>query len=248
MPLHVPSFFIRSKDDGATHSEAGHVPGGRSVRDLVFGANDGLVAAFAVVSGVHGALVSTRIVLLAGLAELIGGTLAMGLGAFLASKSEREYVLSERAREEYEVRHFPDEEEREVRAIYEGKGFKGEALEAILRQVTGDPKFWVDTMMSEELGLGATPSGSPLRSGVVTGLSYALGAAFPVLPYALPMPVSTAFGASIALTLGALFAAGATKTVLTGRPWLRSGIESMLIGALAAAATYLAGRFISAGA
>ncbi|GAC1547552.1 MAG: VIT1/CCC1 transporter family protein [Myxococcales bacterium] len=248
MPLHVPSFFIRSKDDGATHSEAGHIPGGRAVRDLVFGANDGLVAAFAVVSGVHGALVSTRIVLLAGLAELIGGTLAMGLGAFLASKSEREYVLSERAREEYEVRHFPDEEEREVRAIYEGKGFKGEALEAILRQVTGDPKFWVDTMMSEELGLGATPSGSPARSGVVTGLSYALGAAFPVLPYALPLAVTTAFAASVLLTLGALFAAGATKTLLTGRPWLRSVLGSLLISALAAGVTYLAGGFIAAGA
>ena len=246
MPLHVPSFFIRSKDDGATHSEAGHIPGGRAVRDLVFGANDGLVAAFAVVSGVHGAAVSTRIVLLAGAAELIGGTLAMGLGAFLASKSEREYVLSERAREEYEVRHFPDEEKREVRAIYEGKGFKGDALEAILRQVTGDPKFWGDTMMSEELGLGTAPSGSPVRSGVVTGLSYALGAAFPVLPYALPVAVSSAFAASIALTLGALFAAGATKTLLTGRPWLRSGIESTLIGALAAGATFLAGRFIAA--
>ena len=210
MPLHLPSFFIRSKDDGATHSEAGHIPGGRAVRDLVFGANDGLVAAFAVVSGVHGALVSTHIVLLAGLAELIGGTLAMGLGAFLAGKSEREYILSERAREEYEVEHFPDEEKREVRAIYEAKGFKGEALEAILRQVTGDPKFWVDTMMSEELGLGGMPSASPLRSGLVTGLAYALGALFPVLPYALPLPVGAAFIASIALTLLALFGAGAT--------------------------------------
>jgi VIT1/CCC1 family predicted Fe2+/Mn2+ transporter len=246
MPLHLPNFFIRSKDDGATHSEAGHIPGGRSVRDLVFGANDGLVAAFAVVSGVHGAAVSTRIVLLAGLAELIGGTIAMGLGAFLASKSEREFILTERAREEYEIRHFPEEERREVRSIYEAKGFKGEALEAILRQVTADPKFWVDTMMSEELGLGGTPSGSPLRSGLVTGLAYALGALFPVLPYALPgLQVSTAFGASVGLTLLALFGAGAAKTLLTGRPWMRSGIESLLIGALAGSATFLAGRFIA---
>lgn len=247
MPLHVPSFFVRGKDDGATHSEAAHVPGGRSVRDLVFGANDGLVAAFAVVSGVHGALVSTRIVLLAGLAELIGGTLAMGLGAFLASKSEREFILAERAREEYEVQHFPDEERREVRAIFEAKGFRGDALDAILRQVTADPKFWVDTMMSEELGLGTTPSGSPLRSGIVTGLSYALGAAFPVLPYALPVAVSSAFAVSVALTLAALFGAGATKTLITGRPWLRSGLESLFIGALAGAATFMAGRWIAPG-
>jgi VIT1/CCC1 family predicted Fe2+/Mn2+ transporter len=245
MPLHLPSFFVRSKDDGATHSEAAHIPGGRSVRDLVFGANDGLVAAFAVVSGVHGAAVSTRIVLLAGLAELIGGTIAMGLGAFLAAKSEREFILAERAREEYEVEHFPEEEKREVRGIYEAKGFKGEALEAIVRQVTCDPKFWVDTMMAEELGLGGAPSGSPVRSGLVTGLSYALGATFPVLPYALPFGPTSAFAATVVLTLVALFGAGATKTVITGRPWARSGIESMLIGALAASATFLAGRWIA---
>lgn len=247
MPLHVPSFFVRSKEDGATHSEAAHVPGGRSVRDLVFGANDGLVAAFAVVSGVHGADVSTRIVLLAGLAELIGGTLAMGLGAFLASKSEREFILAERAREEYEVQHFPEVERREVRNIFEAKGFRGEALEAILRQVTSDPKFWVDTMMAEELGLGNMPSGSALRSGVVTGLSYALGAAFPVLPYALPIAVPVAFAASVGFTLAALFGAGAAKTAITGRPWARSGLESLLIGALAGAATFVAGRLIAPG-
>src|ERR1700737_4679063 len=113
--MRLPKDFIRTRDDGATLPEAAHIPGGRSLRDLVFGANDGLVAAFAVVSGVHGAAVSTRIVLLAGLAELIGGTIAMGLGAFLAAKSEHEFILSERAREEREIQEFLEEERREVR-------------------------------------------------------------------------------------------------------------------------------------
>src|SRR5213082_4319085 len=108
--MRLPKHFIRTREDGATHTEAAHSPGGRSLRDLVFGANDGLVAAFAVVSGVHGAAASTRIVLLAGLAELLGGTVAMGLGAFLAAKSEREYILKERAREELEVAKFPEVE------------------------------------------------------------------------------------------------------------------------------------------
>src|SRR5260370_6232168 len=129
--MQVPKFFIRTRDDGATHTEAAHIPGGRSLRDLVFGANDGLVAAFAVVTGVHGALVSTRIVFLAGLAELLGGTIAMGLGAFLASKSEREFVTSERRREEREVRDFPEVERAEVKSIFARKGYKGAALEAI---------------------------------------------------------------------------------------------------------------------
>src|SRR5437868_8097883 len=247
MPLRLPGFFLRTRDDGATHSEAAHIPGGRSVRDLVFGANDGLVAAFAVVSGVHGANVSTHIILLAGIAELLGGTIAMGLGAFLAAKSEREYILSERAREEYEVEHFPQEERREVRSIFEGKGYGGRALDTIVEHVTADPKFWVDTMMTEELGLSVAPTVAPIRSGLVVALAYAVGAAFPVLPYAWPLSVDRAFLLSIALTLTALFGVGAAKTTMTGRPWLRSGFESVLVGAIAAAATYFAGRLVSGG-
>ena len=243
--MRLPKFFIRTREDGATHTEAAHIPGGRSLRDLVFGANDGLVAAFAVVSGVHGAAVSTSIVLLAGLAELIGGTIAMGLGAFLAAKSEREFILSERQREEREVDEFPEEERKEVRTIFARKGFRGEALDQMVAHVTADPVFWVDTMMTEELGLSAVPSVAPLRSGIVVALAYALGAAFPVIPYALPVQVQTAFTLSVVCTLIALFVAGALKTLMTGRPWLRSGLETVLVGALAAAATFLAGRLVS---
>jgi VIT1/CCC1 family predicted Fe2+/Mn2+ transporter len=227
------------------HSEAGHLGGGRDLRDLVFGANDGLVAAFAVVSGVHGAAASTRIVLLAGLAELIGGTISMGLGAWLAAKSEREFIASERAREEREVIESPEEERQEVREIYAAKGLSGETLEAVVAALTKDPKRWVDLMMDEELGLSPVEHRSPLRSAVATGLSYTVGAAFPVLPYLLPVSNQAAFAASISFTLGALFFAGALKTRVTDRPFFRSGIESMGIGALAAGATYLAGRWIA---
>src|SRR5476649_1962022 len=245
VPLRLPKYFIRTKEDGATHTEAAHIPGGRSLRDLVFGASDGLVAAFAVVSGVRGAQVSPRVVLLAGLAELIGGTIAMGLGAFLATKSEHEFIASEREREEREVVEFPDEERKEVRTIFARKGFHGEALEQMVAHVTADPVFWVDTMMSEELGLAAVPRTSPFRSGLLVAVAYALGAAFPVLPYALPLPVTAAFELSIGLTLAALFVAGALKTRMTGRPALRSGLETVLIGAIATAATFAAGRFIA---
>jgi len=228
-----------------SHSEADHLGGGHDLRDLVFGANDGLVAAFAVVSGVHGAAASTRIVLLAGLAELIGGTISMGLGAWLAAKSEREFVASERAREEREVRDSPEEERQEVRELYAAKGLSGETLEIVVAALTKDPKRWVDLMMDEELGLSPVEHGSPLRSAINTGLSYTVGAAFPVVPYLLPVSTQTAFAASIAFTLGALFFAGALKTRVTAKPFFRSGVESMAIGALAAGATYLAGRVIA---
>lgn len=100
-------------------------------------------------------------------------------------------------------------------------------------------------MMTDELGLTAVPTGGPLRSGLVVAAAYALGAAFPVIPYALPIPVPTAFALSVGCTLVALFAAGAAKTRMTGRPSLRSGLETVLVGALAAAATYAAGRMIA---
>ena len=245
MALRIPKFFIRTREDGATHTEAAHIPGGRNLRDLVFGANDGLVAAFAVVSGVHGAAVSTRIVLLAGLAELIGGTIAMGLGAFLAAKSEREFILSEREREEREIVEFPEEERKEVRTIFSRKGFSGNALEQMVEHVTADPVFWVDTMMTEELGLAIAPHVTPLRSGLVVAGAYALGAGCPVIPYALGLSVENAFTASIVCTLVALFIAGAAKTRMTGRPAMRSGVESVVVGALAAACTFIAGRLIA---
>jgi VIT1/CCC1 family predicted Fe2+/Mn2+ transporter len=227
------------------HSEAPHIPGGGIVRELVFGANDGLVAAFAVVSGVYAASAPAHVVFLAGLAELIGGTMAMGLGGYLAVKSEREFYLAEREREEREVDLYPETERREIREIFRAKGFEGEVLDAIVAQVTSERERWIDTMMHDELGLSLDAHRSPLGSGIATGLAYAFGAAMPSMPYAVLAPAA-AFRSSVVLTLATLFFVGAAKTVVTGRSWWRSGAEAILIGALAAAATFAAGWLLSA--
>src|SRR6266403_805276 len=157
------------------HSEAPHIPGGGIVRELVFGAN-------------------------AGLAELIGGTIAMGLGGYLAVKSEREYYLAERGREEREVDLYPETERKEVREIFRAKGFHGDVLHAIVAHVTAERSRWVDTMMRDELGLSLDPHRLPAVAGVATGAAYAFGAAMPTLPYAALGPTA-ASRASIALTL-----------------------------------------------
>ena len=229
------------------HSEAAHVPGGGAIRDLVFGANDGLVAAFAVVTGLHGATSATRVVFAGGLAELLGGTIAMALGAYLATKSAREYYLAERAREEWEVDKFPEEERAEVRQAFAKEGFEGEVLERVVEHVTADRERWVQTMMDRELGLSPVPVDAARRAGVATGIAYAFGAAMPTLPYAL-LGGGSAFPVSIALTLLTLFFVGAAKTRVTGVAWWKAGLESLGIGMLAAAATFLAGRMISGGA
>ncbi len=232
-----------SRRTPALHQEV-HVPGGGLVRDFVFGANDGLVAAFAVVSGVHGANLTSRVIFVAGMAELVGGMIAMGLGAYLSVKSALEYVQGERRREEYEVEHYPERERQEVFEIYREKGFEPPILDQIVDHICADKKRWVNIMMSEELNLAGEERLSPIRSALATGAAYAAGACAPVLPYASAHDVHGAFGWSMALTIASLFLVGASKTVVTGMRWWRSGLEATLIGALAAGATYGIGAWV----
>ncbi len=227
--------------DSASHTEALHIPGGSIVRELVFGANDGLVAAFAVASGVNGAGVKSNIIFIAGMAELIGGTISMALGAYLSTKSQIEYYRGEMNREGYEVDNFPEVEKQEVRDIYTAKGFTGEILDKIISHVTADKSRWVNIMMQEELGLSLDQNISPLKSGIATGLAYAFGALMPIIPYLFTQPAQ-GLVASVIITLSVLFGVGAAKTIVTGKSFFRSGLESMAIGGLAAAATYVGGR------
>jgi VIT1/CCC1 family predicted Fe2+/Mn2+ transporter len=231
MPVHV----------SRGHRE-GHRSGGSSLRDLVLGSNDGLVAAFAVTSGIHGAAISGHIVLVGGLAEVLGGTISMALGAYLATKSARDFYLAEQRREADEIDRFPIEEREEVRRAFAAEGFEGEVLEKIVVHVTADRGRWLRTMMDRELGLVEVPPGAAVRSGLATGLAYAAGAAMPTLPYLAPLWL--AFPLSIAATLAALFAVGAAKSRVTAARWWLSGLESLGIGLAAAAATFLAGRLI----
>ncbi len=230
--------------DLPSHTESVHTPGGSIVRELVFGANDGLVAAFAVASGVNGAGVQSKVILVAGLAELIGGTISMALGAYLSTKSQIEYYRGEMNREEYEVDNFPEVERQEIREIYESKGFKGDILDRIISHITSDKDRWVDIMMREELGLSLDQTVAPLKSGIATGGAYAFGALMPILPYLFMKP-DTGLVASALLTLSVLFGVGAAKTVVTGKNLWRSGFESMAIGGLAAAATFVAGKIFA---
>ena len=228
----------------ASHTEAVHTPGGSIVRELVFGANDGLVAAFAVASGVNGAGVQSKVILIAGLAELIGGTISMALGAYLSTKSQIEYYGGEMGREAYEVENFPEVERQEVREIYEAKGFTGDILDRIISHITSDKKRWIAIMMQEELGLTLDQTVSPLKSGIATGVAYAFGALMPVIPYLFMKP-GPGMVTSAVLTLSVLFGVGAAKNIVTGKNGWRSGLESMTIGGLAAAATFFAGKFFA---
>jgi len=238
------AFTVRKREYDH-HTEEIHAAGGSWVRDLMLGLNDGLVASFAVTSGIAGAFSSSHIVTMAGLAEMLGGTVSMGLAAFISARSEFEFHQSEIARERDEIEKWPDRERDEIRTIYRGKGFSGELLDRIVGHITADRERWANVMMREELGFASEAFESPTKSALTVGASYLIGAAVPVTPYLFTEPSRGVFASAI-VTILVLFAVGAAKTVITSRSWWRSGVEGMLSGVVAASVTYAAGRLFAA--
>lgn len=238
------AFTVRKREYDH-HTEQIHAAGGSWVRDLMLGLNDGLVASFAVTSGIAGAFSSSHIVTMAGLAEMLGGTVSMGLAAFISARSEFEFHESEIGRERDEIEKWPDRERDEIRTIYRGKGFSGELLDRIVGHITAERERWANVMMREELGFAAETFESPTKSALTVGASFLLGAAVPVTPYLFTEPARGVFASAI-VTIVVLFAVGAAKTIITSRPWWRSGLESMLTGVVAASVTYAAGRLFGA--
>ncbi|MGH8014378.1 MAG: VIT1/CCC1 transporter family protein, partial [Candidatus Binataceae bacterium] len=179
-------------------------------------------------------------VIMAGLAEMLGGGVSMGLAAFASARAQVEFYQSEIRRESEEIKRWPDRERDEIRGIYRNKGFSGALLEQIVSHITSDPARWSGVMMREELGFGEEVNQSPLRSGLTVGICYLLGALVPLLPYLFARPPLGIIISAIA-TVAVLFAVGAIKTAITSRSWWRSGLESMAIGIAAGAVTYGAG-------
>jgi VIT1/CCC1 family predicted Fe2+/Mn2+ transporter len=219
--------------------EAWHRLGtGGFLRDVVLGSSDGLVAVLAFVAGVSASLGARRTILLAGIAEMFAGATSMGLGAYLGAKSEREFYDRELAREKREIVEMPHEEREEIRQIYRKKGFTGPQLEMVVDTITEDRDRWLKVMMHEELGFSKSGGVPPLRSGIAMSLAYVVGAAIPIVPYAV-IPGRAALAVSVAGTLGALFAVGAWKARLSQRPWWKAGAEMSVAGALGTLACYL---------
>lgn len=217
---------------------------GGFLRDVVLGSSDGLVAVLAFVAGVAGTLGARKTILLAGLAEMFAGAASMGLGAFLGTKSQREFYENELAREKSEIVEMPREEREEIRQIYKKKGFEGKELEMVVDRITADHDRWLQIMMHEELGFPQEAGTAPLQAGIALAIAYIVGAAVPIYPY-LFLSGSSAFSLSIASTLAVLFAVGAAKSGITHRPWWRSGLEMAVAGGLGAFICYWIAQGIS---
>jgi VIT1/CCC1 family predicted Fe2+/Mn2+ transporter len=222
-----------------------HFTGSATVRDLVIGMSDGLTVPFALAAGLSGAIEATNIIVTAGLAEIAAGSIAMGLGGYLAARSDAEHYVNERAREELEVIEKPDIEAREVADIFQSYGLTAEESKPVVDGLRNRPQSWVDFMMRFELGLEKPNPRRALTSAATIAGAYIVGGFIPLSSYILIPSVSTALTVSVATTLIALAGFGYIKGRFTGAPPLRSAIQTVLIGGIAAAVAFAIAREIS---
>jgi predicted membrane protein (TIGR00267 family) len=225
--------------------EAWEIRGGGGVRDMIFGANDGLVSTLAFVAGVFGAITNPSIVLLSGVAELFAGTISMAVGSYQSSKSELEVLERESRRKKVKRGTTAEEERNELIKFYQTEGFqKGEA-EAIVERIVKEKELPTQAGTLEKLGFAPEELGSPIKAGILCGVSFGLAALVPILPFAFPISSWEALIASIIGTMATLFGVGAMKTIFSRKSWVWSGLEMMVIGASAAAITYMIGTLFS---
>jgi predicted membrane protein (TIGR00267 family) len=225
--------------------EAWEIRGGGGVRDMIFGANDGLVSTLAFVAGVFGAITNPHIILLSGIAELFAGTISMAAGAYQSSKSELEVLERESQRKESKKGRTPEEEREELINFYQEEGFKRGEAEAIVARIAEEKELPAQAETLEALGLAPEELGNPVKAGVLCGVSFGLAALVPILPFVFPIGSWEALIASAVATVATLFGVGAMKTIFSRKNWVRSGLEMMVIGASAAAITYMIGKAFS---
>lgn len=218
------------------------------LKDIVYGALDGIITTFAIVSGVTGASLAFIIILILGFANLIADGISMGVGNYLGTKSERDYYKTERRREEWEVKNIPEGEREEIREIYRKKGFKGKELERIVTVITSDKKLWVDEMMTYELGLMEERK-SPAKAGLATFLAFIAAGFVPLISYVLAIsfaPIAPhSFIVAVILTAITIFVIGSLRTLVIDKKWYIAGLEMLLIGGAAAIAAYYIGFIVS---
>jgi vacuolar iron transporter family protein len=221
-----------------------HFTGSEAVRDVVIGMADGLTVPFALAAGLSAAVTSSHIIVTAGLAEVAAGAIAMGLGGYLAARTDLEHYASEERREYQEIQTLREVELEEVATVFRGYGLEGPVLQQVTNAVASDPKRWVDFMMRFELGLERpNPRRAPI-SALTIAASYIVGGLIPLAPYIAGLDLKRALIFSVVCTGIALAIFGAAKGRLTGINMLKSAGQTILVGGLAAgAAFYLASLF-----
>lgn len=227
------------------HTET-HFEASATVRDVVIGMSDGLTVPFALAAGLTGtASATSKLVVIAGLAEIAAGSIAMGLGGYLAARTDRDHYQSERQREIRETVELPEKETEEVAEVFREYGMSEKDIAPVVKAICSDQKRWVDFMMRFELGFEEPDPKRARNSAATIALSYILGGMVPLSSYMVMDNLSVALKFSVAVTLAALFVFGYVKGHLTGIAPLRGGLQTVVIGGLASAAAFGLARWIS---
>lgn len=216
---------------------------GSLVRQIILGGQDGLVNVLGLLLGVAGATSDPKLIIIAGLAATAAESISMAAVAYTSSKAQKEHYLKEREKERWEMEHLPEVERAEIRLIYMKKGFRGKNLDMVVNHICSNEKLWLDTMMTEELGLASADGINPGSEALVVGFSSVIGSIIPIIPFIFLTGINAIIGALV-LGLAVLFAAGAYKGKLMFTSWLKSGLEMAIIGFGAAIAGYAIGSYL----
>ena len=222
-----------------------HFTASDTVRDIVIGMSDGLTVPFALAAGLSGAVGTTSVIVMAGLAEIAAGSIAMGLGGYLAARSDAEHYTTERATEQREVDTIPEVEVAEVEQVFLSYGLEKEQSSLVARALRQRPAAWIDFMMRFELGLEEPHPGRASKSAATIAGAYVAGGLIPLCPYMIINDAHRALFFSIGITLGALFVFGFVKGRFTGTNQVRSALQTVIIGGLAAAVAFAIAKLIA---
>ena len=222
-----------------------HIVGGGKIRNIILGLNDGLISTFTLLVGVAAATLastgSNSIVILTGFAAMVSGAISMGLGEYISSKSEYNYIKNELKKERAELELFPEEEKEEVKEIFENMGFKGETLNACVDTITSNKKVWLNFLTKSELGLEEPEN--PVIGAILTFLSFVFGSFLTLFAYFFNLDLLSLVLSSI-ISFTMLFIVGMVKTRITGEKKIRSGFEMLVIGVVAFIVSYGIGTLL----
>lgn len=222
-----------------------HFTSSNFVRDVVIGMSDGLTVPFALAAGLSGAFSNTRFIVIGGLAEIAAGSIAMGLGGYLAARGDAEHYEQERAREYREIEEIPEEEKAEVARVFQNYGMKAEECEPVVEALSKRPDAWVDFMMRFELGLEEPDPKRAVTSAATIAASYVAGGFIPLSPYVILSNAYRGLIFSVVVTLAALAIFGYIKGRFTGANALRSALQTVVIGGVAAGVAFALAKLIS---
>jgi len=235
---HTPLAIKKRLDNG---------PGNSYLKDFIYGSIDGIITTFAIVSGVIGAELSSGVIIILGLANLLADGFSMGISNYLGTKSENEIVEKAKAEELNHIEHYPEGEKEEIRQIFARKGFVGDELENAVETITSDVNRWVDTMLQDELGYSLNNK-SAIKSGLATFIAFILIGFIPLASFVInwltPGLIEKPFLVSSVFTGVAFFLVGAYKTKFVGKSWYVNGLETLLIGGIAAIIAYYIGSLL----